>query len=57
MLLISSLCLALALAVIFGSFLSEAEAKGPEITYYKYYTNVEIQQGDTIWDLASDYMD
>ena len=57
MLLISSLCLALALAVIFGSFLSEAEAKEPEITYYKYYTNVEIQPGDTIWDLASDYMD
>ena len=31
MLLISSLCLALALAVIFGSFLSEAEAKESHI--------------------------
>lgn len=55
--LISSLCLALAIAILFGSFLSEAEAKEPEVTYYKYYTNVEIQPGDTIWNLAEDYMD
>ena len=55
--LISSLCLALAMAMLFGSFLSEAEAKEPEVTYYKYYANVEIQPGDTIWDLAEDYMD
>ena len=41
----------------FGSFLSEAEAKEPEVTYYKYYANVEIQPGDTIWELADDYMD
>ena len=45
MILISSLCLALALAILFGSFLSEADA------------NVEIQPGDTIWELADDYMD
>ena len=57
MILISSLCLALALAILFGSFLSEAEAKEPEVTYYKYYANVEIQPGDTIWELAADYMD
>lgn len=55
--LISALCLALATAIFFGSFLSEAEAKEPEVTYYKYYTNVEIQPGDTIWDLAAGYMD
>ncbi len=55
--LVSSLCLALALAILFGSFLSEAEAKEPEVTYYKYYANIEIQPGDTIWDLAADYMD
>ena len=57
MILISSLCLALALAILFGSFLSEAEVKEPEVTYYKYYANVEIQPGDTIWELADDYMD
>ncbi len=57
MILFSGLCLALALAVLFGSFLSKAEAKESETTYYKYYANVEIQQGDTIWDLASEYMD
>ena len=56
-LLVSSLCLALALAIIFGSFLSVAEAKEPEVTYYKYYASVEVQPGDTLWDLAADYMD
>ena len=57
--LISSLCLALALAIIFSGFLSKAEAKvtEPETIYYKYYANVEVQPGDTIWDLAADYMD
>lgn len=55
---ISSLCLALALGIFFGSFLSRAQAKEPEgTTYYKYYANVRIQPGDTIWDLAADYMD
>ncbi len=54
---ISSLCLALALGILFGSFLSRAQEKEPETTYYKYYANVRIQPGDTIWDLAADYMD
>ena len=54
---ISSLCLALALGILFGSFLSRAQTQEPEATYYKYYANVRIQPGDTIWDLAADYMD
>lgn len=57
MILFSGLCLALAMAILFGSFLSEAEAKEAGTTYYKYYANVEIQQGDTVWELASEYMD
>ena len=41
---------------MFGSFLSQAEAKESDTIYYKYYTNIEIQPGDTLWDLAEDYM-
>lgn len=55
--LVSGLCLAVALAIVFGSFLSKAEAKDSKTRYYKYYANVQVQSGDTLWDLASDYMD
>lgn len=51
-------CLILALAITFGSFLSRAENKEVEDTvYYKYYTNIVIQPGDTLWDLADDYLE
>ncbi len=56
MILVSGLCLALAFAFLFGSFLSKAETKDPDTVYYKYYTNIEIQPGDTLWDLAAEYM-
>jgi hypothetical protein len=40
----------------FGSLLSRAqESKQPES--YKYYTNLEIQKGDTLWTIADTYMD
>lgn len=55
--LVSSLCIAITMAVLFGSFLSKAETKASEVTCYKYYTNVEIQTGDTLWTLAERYMD
>ena len=51
-----TLCLISALAITFGSFLSKAKSKEPEVTYYKYYTNIEIQPGDTLWSLAENYM-
>ncbi len=51
-------CLICALAIFFGSFLSRAKTKEEEmITYYKYYTSIEIAPGDTLWDLADVYMD
>lgn len=52
-----TVCLILALAFTFGSFLSKAKNKEPEVTYYKYYTNIEIQPGDTLWDLADEYLE
>lgn len=52
-----TLCLIIILAVTFGSFLSRAKSKKEDVTYYKYYTNIEIQPGDTLWDLADEYME
>ncbi len=55
--LVFTVCLAVTLAVIFGSFLSRAKAREPETAYYKYYTSVEIQPGDTLWTLADCYLE
>lgn len=55
--LIFTFCLITVLAIAFGSFLSRAKAKESYNTYYKYYTNIEIQPGDTLWNLADSYME
>ena len=57
MILVSGFCLALTFAFLFGSFLSKAETRESDTVYYKYYTNVEVQSGDTLWSLAEVYMD
>ena len=55
--LVFTFCLTVTLAVVFGSFLSRAKAKEPKTAYYKYYTSVEIQPGDTLWTLADCYLE
>jgi hypothetical protein len=52
-----TICLILVMAFTFGSFLSKAKNKEAKVTYYKYYTNIEIQPGDTLWDLADEYLE
>ena len=54
---IFTFCLITVLALTFGSFLSKAEKKEAGPVYYKYYTSIEIQPGDTLWDLADDYLE
>lgn len=44
------------LGVGFGTLLAKAQTQ-PEDTFYKYYANIEIERGDTLWDLADTYMD
>lgn len=39
-----------------GTLLTRAEEPEPE-TAYKYYTNIEIESGDTLWEIADSYMD
>jgi len=55
--LVFTICLISVLTITFGSFLSKAKAKDTDPAYYKYYTNIEIQPGDTLWALAEHYID
>lgn len=54
---IFTFCLIAVLAVAFGSSFPGQRKKASEDTFYKYYTNIEIQPGDTLWTLADAYMD
>lgn len=50
-------CLILTCAIFFGSFFSKAEDTFHEKdTAYKYYTSIEIKPGDTLWEIASNYI-
>ncbi|MBS6395662.1 MAG: LysM peptidoglycan-binding domain-containing protein [Clostridiales bacterium] len=44
------------IGVGFGTLLTRAEEPEKEPAY-KYYTDIEIQKGDTLWDVAEAYMD
>lgn len=44
------------MGVGFGTLLAKAEESEKEPAY-KYYTSIEIQKGDTLWELAAAYMD
>ena len=44
------------LTIAGGSFISKAQ--GPDTpVYYKYYTSIRIEAGDTLWSLAYAYAD
>ncbi len=41
----------------FGTLLAKAEEPETDSMYYKYYTSIKVEPGDTLWDLAELYMD
>ena len=45
------------IGLTFGGFLSKAKGNVNLNEYNKYYANIEIQPGDTLWELADEYMD
>lgn len=56
LLIVLTLVVIFVIGMEFGSMITRAkEPAAPAM--YKYYANVEIQDGDTLWDLAGDYMD
>lgn len=44
------------IGVGFGTLLTRAEEPEKGLAY-KYYANIEIERGDTLWELADTYMD
>ena len=56
---IRNLCIAAVMiltgCMTFGAFLVSAHENEDE-TVYIYYKSIEIQQGDTLWDIAQDTM-
>lgn len=52
-----TLCLVFLLGLSFGSFLSKAKESVDMGNVCKYYANIEIQPGDTLWELADQYLD
>ena len=48
----------IALFAIGGSVMltRATSADASEAAYYKYYTQIEIESGDSLWDLAGEYM-
>lgn len=51
-----TICLVIAVAVTYGSFISIAKSNKNEEAMHKYYTSIQIQSGDTLWGLAKDYI-
>ena len=54
LLFVVSAAIILVLAIAGGSFISRAQAPG-ETVYYKYFTSIRIESGDSLWTLADTY--
>ena len=53
-----TICLIALLAIGSSAILTKATtAEEAKNVYYKYYTQIEIQDGDSLWDLAGKYME
>lgn len=52
-----TVCLILLLAIGSSSILSKATTKEESAkVYYKYFTQIEIESGDSLWKIAGEYM-
>ena len=53
-----TVCIIALLAICSSAILTKATTTDDaEKVYYKYYTQVEIQKGDSLWSLAGEYME
>lgn len=52
-----SMALIMALGVVFGGFMSNAEADGSQPQEYKYFTRYTVSYNETLWDIAEQYKD
>lgn len=42
--------------LIGSSIVSSGQSKAAQNDSYKYYTSIEIERGDTLWNIAEEYM-
>lgn len=54
-LIVAALLLAVCALIGFGSFLGSSSQASHD-TNYKYYTSVQVRNGDTLWDIASEHI-
>ncbi len=53
-----TVCIIALLAICSSAILTKATTSDDaETVYYKYYTQIEIQKGDSLWSLAGEYME
>lgn len=52
-----SLVFIMTLSIVFGSFLSHANAMSDQPQEYKYFTQYTIHYDETLWEIASRYTD
>lgn len=54
------MCFILIMIFLFIFYIDSFSAQASDIEqqhYYKYYKSIEIKKGDTLWSIASEYMD
>ena len=50
--------LLLSLGLLFTTSINTfASSKADVASYYKYYTSIRVEAGDTLWDIADEYID
>lgn len=56
MTIIMTLCFILVGTISYHSFITKASA-GDDTLLFKYYTKLTVQSGDTLWNIAEEYID
>lgn len=56
MMVLMTVCLIMACAVSYHSIKSSAHTADEELNF-KYYTSITVAYGDTLWDIADEYID
>lgn len=56
MLIVIGVILLLSIAILLGTSMKAfASSRTTDVPVYKYYTSIQIQPGDTLWDIAQEY--
>lgn len=56
MMIVMTFCLIIIFTVSYHTIQTSASSASEELTF-KYYTNITVQYGETLWDIADEYID